>query len=87
MLRIKSGYGTNTLPFWAVLNLYIIFICTSIPGLAISPIMGDLTRIFPGTSALESQLLEVGPNFAAIPFVFLGGWIGTRFNNSQVEQL
>ena len=84
MLRIKSGYGTNTLPFWAVLNLYIIFICTSIPGLAISPIMGDLTRIFPGTSALESQLLEVGPNFAAIPFVFLGGWIGTRFNNNKL---
>ena len=84
MLRIKSGYGTNTLPFWAVLNLYIIFICTSIPGLAISPIMGDLTKIFPGTTALESQLLEVGPNFAAIPFVFLGGWIGTRFNNNKL---
>lgn len=84
MLRIKSGYGTNTLPLWAVFNLYVIFICTSIPGLAISPIMGDLTRIFPGTSALESQFLTIGPNFAAIPFVFLGGWIGTRFNNSKL---
>lgn len=84
MLRIKSGYGENTLPLWAVFNLYVIFICTSIPGLAISPIMGDLTKIFPGTSALESQLLEVGPNFAAIPFVFLGGWIGTRFNNNKL---
>lgn len=84
MLRIQSGKGTNTLPFWAVFNLYVIFICTSIPGLAISPIMGDLTKIFPGTSALESQLLEVGPNFAAIPFVFLGGWIGTKFNNNKL---
>ena len=84
MLRIKSGYGTNTLPLWAVFNLYVIFICTSIPGLAISPIMGDLTKIFPGTTALESQFLEIGPNFAAIPFVFLGGWIGTKFNNSKL---
>lgn len=84
MFRIKSGYGTNTLPFWAVFNLYIIYICTSIPGLAISPIMGDLTKIFPGTSALESQFLTIGPNFAAIPFVFLGGWIGTKFNNSKL---
>lgn len=84
MLRIKSGYGTNTLPLWAVFNLYVIFICTSIPGLAISPIMGDLTKIFPGTSALETQFLEIGPNFAAIPFVFLGGWIGTKFNNNKL---
>ncbi len=84
MFRIKSGVGTNTLPFWAVFNLYVIFICTSIPGLAISPIMGDLTKIFPGTSALESQMLTIGPNLAAIPFVFLGGWIGTKFNNNKL---
>lgn len=83
-LQIKSGYGDKMLPLWAVFNLYVIFICTSIPGLAISPIMGDLTRIFPGTSALETQMLEVGPNFAAIPFVFLGGWIGTKFNNNKL---
>lgn len=82
--QIKSGYGSKLLPFWAVLNLYVIYICTSIPGLAISPIMGKLTEIFPGTSALETQMLEVGPNLAAIPFVFLGGWIGTKFNNNKL---
>lgn len=83
MKGIQSGNG-KYLPLWAVFNLYVIFICTSIPGLAISPIMGDLTRIFPGTSPLESQMLEIGPNIAAIPFVFLGGWIGTRFNNNKL---
>lgn len=83
-MKIQSGYGTNTLPFWAVFNLYVIFICTSIPGLAISPIMGDLTKIFPGTTPLMSQMLEIGPNIAAIPFVFLGGWIGTKFNNNRL---
>ncbi|MCH5219775.1 MAG: MFS transporter [Muribaculaceae bacterium] len=81
---IQSGYGTNVLPLWAVFNLYVIFICTSIPGLAISPIMGKITEIFPGTSPLASQMLEIGPNLAAIPFVFLGGWIGTRFNNNKL---
>lgn len=84
-MTIKSGYGNGTLPLWAVFNLYVIFIITSIPGLAISPIMGDLTKIFPGTTPLETQLLEIGPNIAAIPFVFLGGWIGTKFNNSKLN--
>lgn len=84
MSGIKSGYGNSVLPLWAVFNLYVIFICTSIPGLAISPIMGDLTKIFPGTSQFETQLLDIGPNIAAIPFVFLGGWIGTKFNNNKL---
>lgn len=84
MKGIKSGYGNMMLPLWAVFNLYVIYVCTSIPGLAISPIMGDLTKIFPGTSQFETQLLEIGPNVAAIPFVFLGGWIGTKFNNSKL---
>lgn len=84
MLQIKSGYGNQTLPLWAVFNLYVIYVCTSIPGLAITPIMSDLTKIFPGTSQLESQMLEIGPNIAAIPFVFLGGWIGTKFNNNKL---
>lgn len=83
MRGIKTGYGT-TLPIWALVNLYVIYIITSIPGLAISPIMGDLTRIFPGTTQLETQFLTLGPNIAAIPFVFLGGWIGTKFNNMKL---
>ena len=84
MRGIKSGYGNNTLPLWAVFNLYVIFIITSLPGLAISPIMGDLQKIFPGTSQLETQFLTLGPNIAAIPFVFIGGWIGTKFNNMKL---
>lgn len=84
MSGIKSGYGNNTLPLWAVFNLYVIFIITSLPGLAISPIMGDLQKIFPGTSQLETQFLTLGPNIAAIPFVFIGGWIGTKFNNMKL---
>lgn len=84
MSGIKSGYGNSTLPLWAVFNLYVIYVITSIPGLAISPIMGTLQTIFPGTTQLETQFLTLGPNIAAIPFVFLGGAIGTRFNNMKL---
>lgn len=84
MSGIKSGYGNSTLPLWAVFNLYVIYVITSIPGLAISPIMGTLQSIFPGTTQLETQFLTLGPNIAAIPFVFLGGAIGTRFNNMKL---
>lgn len=84
MRGIKSGYGNTMLPVWAVFNLYVIYVITSIPGLAISPIMGTLQSIFPGTTQLETQFLTLGPNIAAIPFVFLGGAIGTKFNNMKM---
>lgn len=84
MRGIKSGYGNGVLPVWAVFNLYVIYVITSIPGLAISPIMGTLQDIFPGTTQLETQFLTLGPNIAAIPFVFLGGAIGTKFNNMKM---
>lgn len=84
MKGIKSGYGNAVLPLWAVFNLYVIYVITSIPGLAISPIMGTLPHLFPGTTQLETQFLTLGPNIAAIPFVFLGGAIGTRFNNMKL---
>lgn len=84
MRGIKSGYGNAMLPVWAVFNLYVIYVITSIPGLAISPIMGTLQSIFPGTTQLETQFLTLGPNIAAIPFVFLGGAIGTKFNNMKM---
>lgn len=84
MKGFKSGYGDKVLPFWAVFNLYVIFIITSTPGLAITPIMGTMQTIFPGTTQLETQFLELGPNIAAIPFVFIGGAIGAKFNNVKL---
>lgn len=84
MKGFKSGYGDKVLPFWAVFNLYVIFVITSTPGLAITPIMGTLQTIFPGTTQLETQFLELGPNIAAIPFVFIGGAIGAKYNNVKL---
>ena len=78
-MGIKTGQGWK-LPIIAFLDVYIIFIITSLPGLAISPIEGKLATIFPGTSHLEIQMITTVPNFACIPFVFLGGALGTKFN-------
>lgn len=83
MLGVKTGKGWN-LPLMALLDIYVIWIITSIPGLAISPIEGKLATIFPGTSHLAIQMITTAPSLAAIPFIFLGGALGTRFNNVKL---
>ncbi len=83
MLGAKTGKGWS-LPAIALVDLYIIWIITSLPGLAISPIMGKLTTIFPHVSHLEIQMLTIGPPLAAIPFIFFGGALATKCNNIKL---
>ena len=45
----------------------------SLPGLAISPILGDLNKIFPKATDLEIQMLTSLPSLLIIPFVLLAG--------------
>ena len=79
-MGVKTGKGWN-LPWIILIDIYIIWVVTSIAGLAISPIEGDLKTIFPGSTDLEIQLITTMPSLACIPFVFLGGLLGTKFNN------
>jgi RNA polymerase sigma-70 factor (ECF subfamily) len=44
-----------------------------LPGLAVSPILGDLNTIFPSASDLEIQMLTSLPSLLIIPFVLLSG--------------
>lgn len=80
---VKSGKGTYV-GWLALIDLYIIWIITSIPGLAIAPVMPMLLKVFPGTSELTTQMLTVAPNIAAIPFTLLGGALATRWNNMKM---
>lgn len=80
---VKSGKGTYV-GWLALIDLYIIWIITSIPGLAIAPVMPMLLKVFPGTSELATQMLTVAPNIAAIPFTLLGGALATRWNNMKM---
>lgn len=71
MKRIPTGKGYITLP--ALLAIWSISLVVNLPGLAVSPMLGNLDRIFPKASDLEIQLLTVLPNLLIIPFVLFSG--------------
>lgn len=71
MMRIPTGKGTITLP--ALLAIWSISLVVNLPGLAVSPMLGNLDKIFPSASDLEIQLLTVLPNLLIIPFVLFSG--------------
>lgn len=70
-MKIKTGKGSITLT--VLLAIWSVSAIASLPGLAISPILGDLNRIFPQATDLEIQLLTSLPSLLIIPFVLLSG--------------
>lgn len=50
-----------------------ISLVVNLPGLAITPMLGTLHKVFPATTQIEDQLLTVLPNLLIIPFVLLSG--------------
>lgn len=70
-MTIKTGKGTISLA--VLLAIWSISAVVSLPGLAISPILGDLNHIFPKASDLEIQMLTSLPSLLIIPFVLLSG--------------
>ena len=58
----------SVMTFCAILSISLI---VNLPGLAVTPMLGSLSKIFPDTTQLEKQLLTLLPNLAIIPFVFL----------------
>ena len=75
-MKISTGKGEISL--LALLAIWSVSAVTSLPGLAISPILEDLSRIFPSASQLEIQMLTSLPSLLIIPFVLLSGWLSTR---------
>lgn len=71
MMKIQTGKGTISI--FTLIAIWSISLVVNLPGLAISPILSDMQSIFPGTSQLEIQLLEILPNLFIIPFVVLSG--------------
>ena len=70
------------MPLLALLAIWSVSAVTSLPGLAISPILEDLSRIFPSASQLEIQMLTSLPSLLIIPFVLLSGWLSERGGES-----
>ena len=70
-MRINTGKGSISL--MTLIAIWSISLVVNLPGLAITPMLGNLDKIFPDTSELEIQLLTVLPNLFIIPFVLLSG--------------
>ena len=70
-MQIKTGKGTVALV--VLLAIWSVSAVSSLPGLAISPILGDLSKIFPKATELEIQLLTSLPSLLIFPFVLLAG--------------
>ncbi|MBE6303510.1 MAG: MFS transporter [Bacteroidales bacterium] len=70
-MNLRTGRGEISLS--AMLGIWSVAALTSLPGLAVSPILGDLSKIFPGVSELEIQMLTSLPSLLIIPSMLLAG--------------
>lgn len=70
-MKIETGKGYISL--WALLGIWSVSALTSLPGLAISPILGDLSKIFKHATEFDIQMLTSLPSLLIIPFILLAG--------------
>lgn len=76
--RMKINSGRGTIPLIVMFAIWSISAITSLPGLAISPILGQLDIIFPNSTELEVQMLTSIPSLLIIPFVLLSGKLAEK---------
>ncbi|MEG2849265.1 MAG: MFS transporter, partial [Bacteroidales bacterium] len=58
-----------------VIAIWSISALTALPGLAISPILGNLQTIFPQAGEMEIQMLTSLPSLLILPFILLSGYL------------
>lgn len=81
--RIPTGRAAS-IPLLALVAIYSLSVVTSLPGLAVSPILGDLETVFPGVSQLEIQMLTALPSLVIIPFVLIAGKLSLNFSKKKL---
>lgn len=84
-MKIETGQGR--IPLITLLGIWSISALNALPGLAVSPIFGDLTKIFPHATELDIQMLSSLPSLMIIPFVLLSGKLTERMDNIKLLQL
>lgn len=75
-LESSKGFHTGTgatITFTTLVAIYSLAIVTSLPGLAVSPILAELQKVFPKASEFKLQMLESLPSLVIIPFILLSG--------------
>ncbi len=75
-MKINTGQGT--IPLITLVAIWSISALTSLPGLAVSPILGQLSTIFPKATELDIQMLTSLPSLLIIPFVLLAGKLAEK---------
>ena len=84
-MNIQTGKGS--IPVVILLGIWSISALNAIPGLAVSPILGEMSTIFPHASEFEIQLLSSLPSLLTIPFVLLSGKLTERVDNIVLLQV
>lgn len=75
-MNINTGKGT--IPLITLISIWSVSALTSLPGLAVSPILGQLSTIFPHATELDIQMLTSLPSLLIIPFVLLAGKLAEK---------
>ena len=75
-MKINTGQGT--IPLITLIGIWSVSALTSLPGLAVSPILGELSTIFPHATELNIQMLTSLPSLLIIPFVLLAGKLAEK---------
>ena len=84
-MKIETGQGT--IPLITLLGIWSISALNALPGLAVSPILGQMSTIFPHSSEFDIQLLSSLPSLLTIPFILLSGKLTERINNIVLLQV
>lgn len=84
-MRIKTGQGT--IPLITLIGIWSISALNALPGLAVSPILGKLSAIFPHSTELDIQMLSSLPSLLIIPFIILSGKLTEKINNIWLLQI
>ncbi len=84
-MKIQTGRGT--IPLITLIAIWSISALTSLPGLAVSPILGDLTKIFPKATYLDIQMLTSMPSLLIIPFILLGGKLTEKVDYVRILKI
>lgn len=81
---MKVNTGKGAMPLVAVIAIWSVSAIVSLPGLAISPILDDIDKIFPSASELDVQMLESLPSLMIIPFMLISGHRSVKGNKIRM---
>ena len=84
-MRIQTGQGT--IPLITLIGIWSISALNALPGLAVSPILGRLSVIFPHSTELDIQMLSSLPSLLIIPFILLAGKLTERVDFIRLLQI